>query len=60
MINLTTKHHEQEELLFKDECYEIYGCIYAVNKKLGSGFLELEIKGSWSFVWLVVKNKGIA
>ena len=40
-----TNQHEQEEgdgdgLLFKDECYKIYGCIYAVNKKLGSGFLE--------------------
>ena len=35
--------HEQEEkvdILFKDECYEIYGCIYTVNKKLGAGFLE--------------------
>jgi GxxExxY protein len=28
------------DLLFKEECYEIYGCIYAVNRKLGSGFLE--------------------
>jgi len=27
-------------MLFKDECFKIYGCIYAVNKKLGSGFLE--------------------
>jgi GxxExxY protein len=38
-----TNQHEQEEkpnLLFKDECYVIYSCIYAVNKKLGSGFLE--------------------
>ena len=26
--------------MFKDECYKIYGCIYAVNKKLGAGFLE--------------------
>jgi GxxExxY protein len=46
MIIFTTNHankHEQEEkrdLVFKDECYKIYGCIYAVNKKLGSGFLE--------------------
>jgi len=41
--NSTTNHtneHEQEDLLFKDECYKIYGCIYAVNRKLGSGFLE--------------------
>ena len=28
------------DLLFKDECFKIYGCIYEVNKKLGSGFLE--------------------
>ena len=48
MENLTTNHtnsflrneHEQENMLFKDECFKIYGCIYAVNKKLGSGFLE--------------------
>ena len=43
MDNLTTNHtnqHEQEDILFKDECFKIYGCIYAVNKKLGSGFLE--------------------
>ena len=43
MENSTTNHtneHEQEDLLFKDECYKIYGCIYAVNRKLGSGFLE--------------------
>jgi len=32
--------HEQKNILFRDECYEIYGCIYAVNKKLGPGFLE--------------------
>ena len=38
---LTTNQHKQEDnLLFKDECYKIYGCIYTVNKKLGSGFLE--------------------
>ena len=35
---LTTNHHEQ--ILFKDECFEIYSCIYAVNRKLGAGFLE--------------------
>jgi len=42
-----TNHHEHYEpheqiinLLFKEECYKIYGCIYAVNRKLGSGFLE--------------------
>jgi len=43
---LTTNHtnqHEQkekQELIYKDECYKIYSCIYAVNKKLGTGFLE--------------------
>jgi len=26
--------------LFKHECYEINSCIYAVNRKLGTGFLE--------------------
>ena len=43
MNNITTNHtnqHEQGEVIFKDECYEIYGCIFAVNKKLGTGFLE--------------------
>ena len=43
MEKSTTNHtnqHEQENILFKDECYKIYGCIYAVNRKLGSGFLE--------------------
>jgi len=35
-----SNQHEQEYLLFKDECYKIYGCIYAINKKLGTGFLE--------------------
>ena len=44
MKNLTTNHtnhHEQEEsLLYKDECYRIYGCIYDVNRNLGSGFME--------------------
>ena len=43
MDNFTTNltnNHEQTDILFKDECYEIYGCIYAVNRKLGGGFLE--------------------
>jgi len=35
-----TNQREQESVLFKEECYEIYGCIYAVNRKLGAGFLE--------------------
>ena len=44
--NLTNPYlrysHEQEEkeVLYKDECFEINGCIYSVNKKLGTGFLE--------------------
>ena len=40
--NLTnsTNQREQGDIIFKEECYEIYGCIYAVNRKLGSGFLE--------------------
>ncbi|MDR0442028.1 MAG: GxxExxY protein [Treponema sp.] len=44
--NLTTNHtnqHEQKEnveIIYKDECYKINRCIYAVNKKLGCGFLE--------------------
>ena len=43
MKNSTTNHtnqHEQLNLVYKDECYEIYGCIYEVNRKLGVGFLE--------------------
>jgi GxxExxY protein len=40
MDNSITKYNEKSDLLYKDECYEIYGCIYAVNKKLGTGFLE--------------------
>jgi GxxExxY protein len=28
------------ELLYKDECYRIQSCIFEVNRKLGSGFLE--------------------
>ena len=42
--NLTNGKHsaqrEEVDVLFKDECFEIYGCIYAVNRKLGTGFLE--------------------
>ena len=48
MNNFATNHtnsylryaHEQEELFFKDECYKIHSCIFAVNRKLGAGFLE--------------------
>jgi len=32
--------HEQEKILFKEECFHINGCIYEVNRKLGTGFLE--------------------
>jgi GxxExxY protein len=28
------------ELLYKDECYRIQGCVFEVNRKLGTGFLE--------------------
>jgi len=41
--NSTTNHtdqHEHKDLLYKKECYEINSCIYAVNRKLGCGFLE--------------------
>jgi len=42
-IVFTTNHtnqHEQIDILFKNECFEINSCIYAVNRKLGVGFLE--------------------
>jgi len=35
-----TRTEEKTDILFKDECYKINSCIYEVNKKLGSGFLE--------------------
>ena len=35
-----TNKHEQEDIILKDECYAINGCIYSVNEKLGCGFLE--------------------
>jgi len=38
--NQTNFTCEQGNILFKDECFEIYGCIYEVNRKLGTGFLE--------------------
>ena len=37
---LTTNQHEQKDIIFKNECFQINSCIYAVNKKLGTGFLE--------------------
>jgi len=39
-INHEPHERHEQEILFKDECFRINGCIYAVNKKLGSGFLE--------------------
>jgi GxxExxY protein len=49
--NQTINHepHEQEEttnntnetnIIYKEECYHIYHCIYNVHNKLGNGFLE--------------------
>jgi GxxExxY protein len=51
--DLTTNQHEQEEatnntnentkkttIIYKEECYKIYHCIYKVYNKLGKGFLE--------------------
>ena len=29
-----------EDLIFKDECYEIVGACMAVHRNLGNGFLE--------------------
>ena len=45
---LTTNHtnsclqsvNEQQDILYKHESFKINSCIYAVNKKLGVGFLE--------------------
>jgi GxxExxY protein len=34
------KEEQEGRLLYKDECYKIYGCIFEVNRKLGSEFLE--------------------
>jgi len=31
---------KQENIFLKNECFRIYGCIFTVYKKLGSGFLE--------------------
>ena len=32
------------DLLYKEECYLIQGCIFEVYRKLGSGFLEAVYK----------------
>jgi GxxExxY protein len=29
-----------DDMLYKDECYKINGCVFEVYKQLGSGFLE--------------------
>jgi GxxExxY protein len=31
---------DAKELVYKDESYAIQGCVFEVNRKLGSGFLE--------------------
>jgi GxxExxY protein len=38
ITNCTNK--DKQGILYKEECYKIYGCIYEVNRKLGGGFLE--------------------
>jgi len=38
--NPSLRNGHEHDIIYKDECYEIYGCIYAVNGKLGNGFLE--------------------
>jgi len=35
-----TNQHEQGEIIYRVESYEINSCIYEVNRKLGVGFLE--------------------
>jgi GxxExxY protein len=34
------EHKKPHTLLYEDESYRIRSCIYEVNRKLGSGFLE--------------------
>jgi GxxExxY protein len=40
VLSYAHEPHEQIDILYKEECYEINGCIYEVNRKLGVGFLE--------------------
>lgn len=42
MNDLTTKDtkNTKEKILFKDECYQIQGCIFEVYREMGCGFLE--------------------
>jgi GxxExxY protein len=34
------KNDKPKKILYKDECFRIQACVFQVNKKLGSGFLE--------------------
>ncbi len=34
------KHEKHENVLYRDECYEIQGAIFAVYREMGAGFLE--------------------
>ena len=55
--NHTNEHEQdQESILFKDECFDIYSCIYEVNRKLGSGFLEAVYQEALE---LELRRKGI-
>ena len=51
-----TNQHEQKEFFFKQECYDINSCIFAVNRKLGSGFLEAVYQEALE---IELKRKGI-
>jgi hypothetical protein len=37
-----------KEILYEEESYRIRSCIYEVNRKLGSGFLEAVYQEAWS------------
>jgi GxxExxY protein len=34
------ENDKTEKILYKDECFRIQSCVFEVNRKLGSGFLE--------------------
>jgi GxxExxY protein len=36
----TNKDTNKPKIIYKDECYKIYHCVYEVYNKLGNGFLE--------------------
>ena len=40
MSKETTNNTNETNILYKDECYQIYHAIYEVHNFLGSGFLE--------------------